>query len=126
MPQTLAKADRLLRRDQFSAVLDLRQNLSDRRLLLNWRVNEVGHARLGLVVSRAFGNAVERNRFKRRLRELFRRLRPAAGVDIVAMPARHAEARTADFAALEISWRSLLERLESRLPSARENCAQRD
>lgn len=45
--------------------------------------------RLGVTVSRAIGNAVVRNRVKRRLRECFRRtlrglLMPAAGLVIVA------------------------------------------
>jgi ribonuclease P protein component len=48
--------------------------------------NDLGHARLGLAVSRKVGGAVVRNRVKRRLREAFRRLRPElGGVDLVVL-----------------------------------------
>jgi len=51
--------------------------------------------RLGLIASRKFGNAVARNRAKRRLREIFRHLEPDTigarglkGLDLVAIPRR--------------------------------------
>ena len=58
-------------------------------------VNEHGHDRLGLIASRKFGNAVARNRAKRRLREIFRHSEPDTvgerglkGLDLVAIPRR--------------------------------------
>jgi ribonuclease P protein component len=56
--------------------------------------------RMGFTVSRALGRAVDRNRIKRRLRELVR-LRPpdiSEGVDVVINPKR--SVLTADFAGL--------------------------
>ncbi|MGE3164185.1 MAG: ribonuclease P protein component [Planctomycetota bacterium] len=49
---------------------------------------DFGFPRLGLAVSRRVGNAVVRNRVKRRLRELFRRHRAAlpGSVDLVVIP----------------------------------------
>ena len=52
------------------------------------RDNGMGHPRLGLAVSRKVGNAVVRNKMKRRLREIFRRHRDAFpySADVVVVP----------------------------------------
>ena len=49
--------------------------------------NDREWSRLGLTVSRKAGNAVRRNRWKRRLREVFRRNKPALpiGYDFVVI-----------------------------------------
>jgi len=56
---------------------------------LIYTANTLQHARLGLAVSRKYGNAVQRNRLKRQWRECFR----SSGirrlnVDVLAMPTR--------------------------------------
>lgn len=47
-----------------------------------------GAPRIGLVVSRAYGGAVQRNRFKRLAREVFRLHKKAlsSGIDLIVMP----------------------------------------
>jgi ribonuclease P protein component len=54
------------------------------------------HSRLGITVSRRFGNAVTRNRMKRMLRELFRtrRAEVAPAKDILIIPKVGANALT--------------------------------
>ena len=52
--------------------------------------NGLPSARLGIVASRKFGDAVERNRAKRLIREIFRHLvaGEAPGLDLVVIPRR--------------------------------------
>ncbi len=72
---------------------------------------DAGPARLGFTVTKKVGNAVIRNRTKRRLREAARlelRDRPLAGVDLVLIGRDQTRARP--FAALRDDLRLALER----------------
>ena len=108
--QTFPKTARLLARAQFDAVFALKQSAGDRRLVIFWRENELGRARLGLAVGVAFGNAVKRNLFKRRVRELFRKSVLGA-FDLVVLPAKHGEAKKAGYVELAQSWQKLTAKL---------------
>ncbi len=59
------------------------------QVLVRLRPNDCGHARIGVAAPRAYGGAVRRNRFKRLVREAFRRLRADLGaVDVFVAPRR--------------------------------------
>jgi len=72
------------------------------------REREAGPARLGIAATRKMGAAVERNRAKRLVRELFRHNKPAGALDVVVVPRR--EILAADFDRIETEFRSLLAR----------------
>ena len=65
--------------------------------------------RLGIAATRKMGIAVERNRAKRRVRELFRHHPAPSGFDIVVVPRRPLVA--APFASLEAEYVATLGRL---------------
>ena len=85
---TFTKADRLLTPGDFKRVYERKCSVSNAWLIVYGWKNELGHARLGLSVSRKVGNAVARNRCKRLLREAFRLSREGlpANLDLIVIP----------------------------------------
>jgi len=95
-PQT---AHRLTSLKTDAAFRRLRRGRSGRArtLSVRWLPARHGEVRVGIVVSKKVGKAVTRNRVRRRLREILRRMHlPAADLMVIAKP----EAATADFATL--------------------------
>ena len=78
---------RLRRPADFAALRTNSGRAGGRCFHMRYRGNELGHARLGLAISkRVSKRAVERNRIKRLLRESFRRVRhQLPAVDLMVM-----------------------------------------
>jgi len=65
---------RIVRSSDYRMLYKTGRKIHSERFVLFWRENRVGHHRLGITVSRKAGNSVVRNRAKRLLREIFRKL----------------------------------------------------
>ncbi|MCP4453159.1 MAG: ribonuclease P protein component [Planctomycetes bacterium] len=88
---TLSKRQRLVKNDEFRAVLDQRKRCSDHLLVVHMAANGLAYSRLGVSIGRVQGNAVVRNRIKRLIREAFRltQCELPTGYDVlVTMPKR--------------------------------------
>jgi len=70
--RTFERRDRLGRSRDFTRVYAQGSRVASRTFLMFVADNAEGRHRLGLAISRRVGNAVVRNRVKRRLREAFR------------------------------------------------------
>lgn len=83
--ESLPRSWRLTRAADIAAVWRTGKRRRTPRLDLAWCSNRLGHPRLGLVVPRRGATAVQRNRLRRRLREIARRrlLPQLAPVDLV-------------------------------------------
>ena len=92
----------------FAAVWSEGRSKVDRLFVARVRPNGLGVTRFGFSVSKRIGNAVVRNRVKRRLREVTRATAVEAGFDIVIV-ARNGAADV-EFGRIERSIRNLLRR----------------
>jgi ribonuclease P protein component len=114
MSQSFPKSAHLLKPAEFERVFASEAYASDGTLVINAAANDLGQTRLGLSISRKYGCAVVRNRWKRLIREAFRKslVDFPPGLDLVVRPKRGAEPVYADVAA---SLPKLVSRLAKRL-----------
>jgi ribonuclease P protein component len=83
---TFPKQQRLLKRKEFTKILKQGLKVVHPNMVVLALPNDQDLSRVGLIVSRKVGNAIVRNRAKRRLRESYRTLsNKPAGLDIVVI-----------------------------------------
>jgi ribonuclease P protein component len=96
------------RRADFEIIYKEGFKRSGRLMTLFTRKRDAGVARLGIAATRKMGSAVERNRAKRLVRELFRHHKPAGALDVVVVPRR--QMLDVSYARLESEFLALLAR----------------
>src|SRR5262245_37391248 len=104
----LRKDERIRRRTDFRQVYERGVRLRGRFGTIFVLPNDVKSGRLGVAATKKFGGAVQRNRAKRLIREVFRRNKIAQGFDVVVVPRR--DLLQASLGSLEADYRSVLER----------------
>ena len=111
--QRFGPADRVLRSSQFERIYRDGVRQTSASFAVFALPNQVGRSRLGLTVTRKFGPAVLRNRYKRIVREIFRKNRTAFGNshDFVLNLRAGAAGRT--YAALETELTRIAARVHS-------------
>ena len=100
--------ERIRRRADYVAIYDRGRKIGSRLMTVFLLENAGPRPRLGIAATRKYGSAVQRNRAKRLVREVFRRHKPAQGLDIVVVPRR--EMLGADFRSVEAEYLAALER----------------
>jgi ribonuclease P protein component len=109
--------ERIRRRRDFQKIYEHGSRLRGRYSTLFVLPNELDVCRLGIAATRKLGGAVQRNRAKRLIREIFRRNKVVLGYDVVVVAKR--ELLDARLPILEADYRNRLERqLRQRRSSA--------
>jgi ribonuclease P protein component len=116
--------ERLRQRADFLAVADGTRAGSAAFILQSRRRDDLGPIRFGFTVTKKNGTATERNRIRRRLRELVKRL--DNDLDVMAMRPHHdyvlvgrRDALTRNFATMLDDLRTALNRLARQAPKGR-------
>jgi ribonuclease P protein component len=113
-PYRFVAREHVRKRAEFELIYKTGFKRSGRLMTMFTMEREGGPARLGIAATRKMGAAVERNRAKRLVRELFRHHKPAAAIDIVVVPRR--EMIAAPYDRVEAEFLSLLSRDRSARP----------
>jgi ribonuclease P protein component len=101
-------SQRILRHADFQEIYKQGARAHGRYFTLFVRPNQLIRGRLGVAATKKLGGAVQRNRAKRLIREIFRHNDIAPGYDVVVVPKR--EFFEASLTILEADYRSALER----------------
>jgi ribonuclease P protein component len=105
---TLRQNQRIRRHAEFQEIYKTGARIHSRYCTLFVKPNQSTVGRLGVAATKKLGGAVQRNRAKRLIREIFRHNDIAPGFDIIVVPKR--EFLGASLTVLEADYRTTLER----------------
>jgi ribonuclease P protein component len=108
MRHTFPASRRIRRRPEFQKVYESGQRLRLRLMTVMVLANGGRTSRLGIAATKKLGGAVVRNRARRVLREVFRRVEVPPGLDIVIIP--RPEMLEAEYLTVESEFRYALRR----------------
>jgi ribonuclease P protein component len=114
--ERLRRADRIRHRPEFERAYDNGVRVHGRFMTLFLIPNGGTTPRLGVAATKKLGSAVVRNRAKRLAREVFRRHKLTAGLDVIVVPRR--EMLDAPFASLEADYVAALARRDRERPGS--------
>ena len=117
MSERLSRHERVRRRPEFEQAYEHGLRLSGRFMTLFVAPNGGKGCRFGVAATRKLGSAVVRNRAKRLARELFRKQKPPAGLDVILVPRR--EMLDATFSSLEADYTTTFARRDRPQPHPR-------
>ena len=105
---TLRPSQRIRRHADFQEIYKTGARVHSRYYTLFVKANQSPTGRLGIAATKKLGGAVQRNRAKRLIREIFRHNNIAPGFDVVVVPKR--EFLGTSLTVLEADYRATLER----------------
>jgi len=108
------RPERIRRHAEFQQVYEHGARIRGRYSTLFVLPNNRATGRLGIAATKKLGGAVQRNRAKRLIREVFRRNKITAGLDVVVVPKR--ELLEASLTALETDYRAAFARRQRQQP----------
>ena len=88
MTPSFRPAEHIRKRADFERIYEAGSKCAGRLMTVFAAYTGADGARLGIAATRKLGAAVERNRAKRLVREVFRHHKPPAGMDVVVVPRR--------------------------------------
>ena len=113
MAETFCPRERIKKRNDFQRLYIEGNRYRGKYLIIIYQTNHSDTSRLGVVVSKKHGNAVQRNKIKRRLRTLFRtnKDRLQVPMDLVLIPKR--EIGNSEWKSLLNDYRTGIKRIQA-------------
>ncbi|MBI2835702.1 MAG: ribonuclease P protein component [Acidobacteria bacterium] len=115
MPESFRPSQRVTRRSEFQRIQQRGTRLRGRFMTLMVLPNGRDVARLGIIATRKLGGAVDRNRAKRLIREVFRKAGTPKGFDVVVLARQ--ELLEASLSSLETDYAAALGRYRPDRPA---------